>query len=273
MLSPGRTTASKKPPSPSTKARAKSRAKARTPPRREAPRGDAPPIRGVISPEALRFIGELARRQNRAWFEPRKEELKRLLHDPVLAVLRDAGGALIPHFPAVEDAAPRVFRIYRDVRFAKDKSPYKDHVGGTLKVGLGDVYLHVDGSGLFAAVGVYDPSPAQLAAFRQAVADTELGPALLATTAALERRGYTLMSIGALARAPAGYSPDHHCIRLLRLKGWALKLPPIPVRVRADGSLGAHIARGVAQAREAIALAERAFASQAPRGRGAPRQT
>lgn len=236
----------------------------RAPPRRPAaPAAPASPARGVITPQALRFIGELARRQSRDWFEPRKGELKRLLHEPVLAALRDAGAALMTRFPAVEDAAPRVFRIYRDVRFSKDKSPYKDHVGGTLKVGLGDLYLHVDGAGLFAAVGVYDPSPAQLVAFRQAVAHTELGPALLERTEALERRGYALMSIGALARAPAGFSPTHPCVRLLRLKGWALKLPPIPARVRANGSLGAHIAQGVAQAREAIVLAERAFAGRA----------
>jgi hypothetical protein len=69
------------------------------------------------------------------------------------------------------------------------------------------------------------------------------------------------MSIGALARAPAGISPQHPCIRLLRLKGWALKLPPLPAKARADGTLGAVIARGVVRAKKAIDLAERAFAS------------
>ena len=215
--------------------------------------------RGVITPEAMAFIGELATQQRREWFEPRKAELTRLLQQPVLAVLHDVGAALLDVFAAVEDAKPKVFRIYRDVRFSKDKSPYKDHVGGTLAVGLSVVYLHVGGDDIFAAVGVYDPSAGQLQAFRAAVDATDIGPRLLKETEGLQQRGYELLSSDALVRAPAGFTPSHPCIRLLRLKGWALKLPPIPVAARANGSLGAVIARGVIDAERAIALAERAF--------------
>ena len=163
-------------------------------------------------------------------------------------------------FPAVEDAAPRVFRIHRDVRFSKDKSPYKDHVGGTLAIGQSLVYVHVDGGDVWAAVGVYDPTPAQLTAFRAAVGSTDLGPTLLAESERLEKRGYEVMSIDSLARAPAGWSPTHPCIRLLRMKGYALKLPTLTKASRADGSLGAAIAGHVVAAQNALALAEQAFA-------------
>jgi uncharacterized protein (TIGR02453 family) len=215
---------------------------------------------GRITPEAMAFIKELATRQDRAWFEPRKQELKRLLHDPLLAVLADAGASLMETFPAVEDAAPRVFRIHRDVRFSKDKSPYKDHAGGTLAIGQAQIYVHVDGDDVWAAVGVYDPTPGQLVAFRAAVGSTAMGPALLAESERLEARGYTLMSIDSLARAPAGWSPTHPCIRLLRMKGWALKLPAIPRRARDDGTLGAVIAGHVKAAKAGIAVCEQAFA-------------
>lgn len=215
--------------------------------------------RGIITPAAMAFIGELAKRQDRAWFEPRKAELKRLLHEPLLAVLKDAGAGLMDAFPAVEDAAPRVFRIHRDMRFSKDKSPYKDHVGGTLAIGQGLLYIHIDGDDVWAAVGVYDPTAAQLLAFRTAVGSTDLGPALLQESERLEASGYELMSIDSLARAPAGWSPTHPCIRLLRMKGWALKLPTLPKKARADGSIGAVVAGHVVSAKQAIVLAERAF--------------
>ena len=114
-----------------------------------------------------------------------------------------------------------------------------------------------------ADLGVYDPTPQQLTAFRAAVDATDIGPHLLKETEALEKRGYELMSIDALTRAPAGFSPTHPQIRLLRLKGWALKLPPIAAAARADGSLGAVIASGVLTAKRAIALAETAFVHRA----------
>ena len=243
-----------------SKTTAKAPAKKEPPkPRRTAQAGTGAMAKGIITPSAMAFIGELATRQDRAWFESRKGELKTLLHEPLLAVLRDAGAGLLDAFPAVEDAAPRVFRIHRDVRFSKDKSPYKDHVGGTLAVGQGLLYVHIGGDELWAAIGVYDPTPAQLLAFRTAVGSTDLGPALLHEGERLEARGYELMSIDALARAPAGWSPTHPCIRLLRMKGWALKLPSLPKKVRADGTLGAVIARHVVEARKAVVLAERAF--------------
>jgi uncharacterized protein (TIGR02453 family) len=207
----------------------------------------------------MAFIGELAKRQSREWFEPRKGELKTLLQEPLLAVLKDAGAGLIDAFPAVEDNGPKVFRIYRDVRFSKDKSPYKDHVGGTLAIGRALLYIHVDGDDVWAGVGVYDPLPEQLAGYRAAVGDTDLGPRLLAACEALEKKGHRVMAIDELARAPAGYSPTHPCIRLLRLKGWALRLPDLPVASRTDGSLGATIAAHVVAARDAIRLAELAF--------------
>ena len=178
---------------------------------------------------------------------------------PLLAVLKDAGAGLMDAFPAVEDATPRVFRIHRDVRFSKDKSPYKDHVGGTLALGQGLLYVHIDGDDVWAAVGVYDPTPAQLLAFRAAVGSTDLGPALLQESERLEARGYALMSIDSLARAPAGWSPAHPCIRLLRMKGWALKLPALPKKARSDGNLGVVVAGHVVAAKRAIALAEQAF--------------
>lgn len=215
-----------------------------------------------ITPEAQRFIAELARRQDRAWFATRKGELAALLHEPVAQILRETGARLIGVFPGVEDAAPKVFRIYRDVRFSKDKSPFKDHVGGTLGTGAFGVYFHVEGKDVFGAVGAYDMDPAQLKRYRAAVAGTALGPSLLAETGKLLRQGFELMSIDTLARAPAGVDPAHPCIGLLRHKGYALVLPRPSNKALVDGTLPELLAAQLKKAKAALALVDRAMAAR-----------
>ena len=80
-------------------------------------------------PEAIDFLAELAQNNDRAWFQPRKEEYERLLKTPMEALV----AALADRFaarglPLEADPKRAVSRIYRDTRFAKDKSPYKTNV-------------------------------------------------------------------------------------------------------------------------------------------------
>ncbi|MBI1948367.1 MAG: DUF2461 domain-containing protein [Deltaproteobacteria bacterium] len=238
----------------------------RTPRRPAATRPRAPaaaaPAAPRVTPEAQRFIAELARRQDRAWFSTRKDQLAALLHGPVEQILRETGARLIGAFPGVEDAVPKVFRIYRDVRFSKDKSPFKDHVGGTLGTGAFGVYFHVEGKDVFGAVGAYDMDPAQLKRYRAAVASSSLGPSLLAETGKLLRQGFELMSIDTLARAPAGVDAAHPCIELLKHKGYALVLPRPSKKALVDGSLPDLLAAQLKKARPALTLVDRAMAAR-----------
>ena len=80
-------------------------------------------------PEALKFLRALKRHNDREWFQPRKPEFERVLRDPMLALLDRINGHLIRFAPDYcTEPAKAIFRIYRDTRFSKDKTPYKSHV-------------------------------------------------------------------------------------------------------------------------------------------------
>ena len=216
-----------------------------------------------FGPEARAFIGQLATRQDRDWFATRKDEFKTLLSDPMLALLSSLGPQLLDDFPAVEDAVPKLFRIYRDTRFAKDKRPFKEHVGGELSLGRAGFYVHVSATELFAGVGLWQMEPDVLQRYRRCLVDNDaIGDALLRETLTLEGRGFGLMSMGELARAPAGVSPTHARIHLLKHKGWAMSLPLDGVDI-ASPSLPTAIAARVVQMRPAVALLEKALAWRA----------
>ena len=111
-----------------------------------------------------------------------------------------------------------LFRPHRDVRFSRDKSPYKTHQGAVTEGEGGELYyLHLDGEGLFVATGYHQMARDQLERFREAVDDERSGPELERTVAALERR----YEIGGreLKTAPRGYPRDHPRVRFLQHKG------------------------------------------------------
>jgi uncharacterized protein (TIGR02453 family) len=112
-----------------------------------------------------------------------------------------------------EFGTAKVFRPYRDVRFSKDKTPYKDHQG--MWFGESSLYVQVSAAGLLVAGGYYDTSPAQVERLRRGVADDVAGPALERAVAAVRRKGF---EIGGhrLTRVPAGYAKDHPRGELLR---------------------------------------------------------
>jgi uncharacterized protein (TIGR02453 family) len=79
--------------------------------------------------EALKFLRALKRNNDREWFQPRKAEFEKVLRDPMLALLERINGHLIKFAPDYcTEPAKAIFRIYRDTRFSKDKTPYKTHV-------------------------------------------------------------------------------------------------------------------------------------------------
>ncbi|HZA05769.1 MAG TPA: DUF2461 domain-containing protein, partial [Propionibacteriaceae bacterium] len=114
----------------------------------------------------------------------------------------------------------RLYRMNRDLRFTKDKSPYKIQQGALSEAEGGDYYLHVDGTGLLVAAGAYQLEPDQLERYRAAVDDARKGKALVRILADLERQEVeTEMGMPALKTAPRGYAKDHPRIGLLRRKG------------------------------------------------------
>lgn len=125
------------------------------------------------------------------------------------ALVRDAYGPL------------HVFRPYRDVRFSRDKSPYKTHCGAVTEGPGGEVYyVQVSADGLLAASGYYQMARDQLERFYAAIDDGRTGPELETLVAAVDD-GYDVGG-SELKTAPRGYPRDHPRVELLRHKGLTL---------------------------------------------------
>jgi uncharacterized protein (TIGR02453 family) len=114
-----------------------------------------------------------------------------------------------------EFGAAKIFRPYRDVRFAKDKTPYKTHQGAWFDES--SRYVQVGAAGLFVAAGYWDTSPSQVDRLRRAVADDVAGPALERALATTSKAGYTRGG-HTLTRVPAGFAKDHPRAELLKHK-------------------------------------------------------
>jgi uncharacterized protein (TIGR02453 family) len=115
-----------------------------------------------------------------------------------------------------------VFRPNRDVRFAKDKSPYKAMHGATSETEGGSIrYTHLAATGLLVAAGQYMMQNDQIARLRKAIDDDVRGAQLLKIIAGLRKKGYEIGPGGnpPLKTAPKGYPADHPRIELLRWKG------------------------------------------------------
>jgi uncharacterized protein (TIGR02453 family) len=125
--------------------------------------------------ETFAFLRELRRHNQREWFNENKERYERSVKEPLLQFIADVGPELKKISPSLM-ADPRpvggsMFRIYRDVRFSKDKSPYKSHAGAHFQSRGGGpgYYLHVAPGESFMAGGIWMPEPAVLQRIRERI--------------------------------------------------------------------------------------------------------
>src|SRR6476469_7272717 len=95
--------------------------------------------------DAMQFLHELSVEMNREWFEANKARYQARWVEPMTALLGDVAARLAKTYAPIKLQPPKLFRIYRDTRFSKDKSPYKTHVAGRigLREGCSALYLHV----------------------------------------------------------------------------------------------------------------------------------
>jgi uncharacterized protein (TIGR02453 family) len=116
-----------------------------------------------------------------------------------------------------EFGAPKIFRPYRDVRFAKDKTPYKTHCGGVIERarGAGAYYVQVGPEGLLVAGGCFHADAAQLRAYRTAVDDDRRGAELVKLLTTLRKAGWEVAG-DEMKTAPRGFAKDHVRIDLLK---------------------------------------------------------
>jgi uncharacterized protein (TIGR02453 family) len=188
-------------------------------------------------PEAIDFLAELAANNDRAWFQPRKAEFERLLKGP----LEQLCIALEEQFrardiPLHADPVKSPFRIYRDTRFSKDKSPYKPNISAsfgwagdgvdaaagrshTENVHASGGYFHLQPGDIFVGGGVWHPDKEWLAAFRdRIVADHGSFDSIVSGPAFREAFDAVSDDGESLKRVPAGYPADHPAADLLRKK-------------------------------------------------------
>ncbi|HEY0530365.1 MAG TPA: DUF2461 domain-containing protein [Actinoplanes sp.] len=110
----------------------------------------------------------------------------------------------------------KIFRPYRDVRFSKDKSPYKNHLAASVPSAG---YIQLSQDGLAVGSGSYQMSPEQLDRYRRAVASDATGTVLTGVIAKIEKAGIGVLGRDTLKTVPRGYPKDHPRIDLLRHKG------------------------------------------------------
>jgi uncharacterized protein (TIGR02453 family) len=158
---------------------------------------------------ALDFYDDLELDNTKSFWAAHKQVYESAVRLPMTALLT----ALEPEF-----GTAKVFRPYRDVRFAKDKTPYKTHQGAYVAVAQSTGwYVQVSAGGVRTGAGFYEASGPRLAAFRDAVASDLTGPELARILAELERSGVTIGG-DKLKTTPRGYDADHPRIDLLRHK-------------------------------------------------------
>ncbi|HEX3087399.1 MAG TPA: DUF2461 domain-containing protein [Ilumatobacteraceae bacterium] len=160
--------------------------------------------------EAIRFYEGLIADNSRTYWLANKPVFDRCVKAPMIALLE-----------ALDDFGPfHVFRPNKDVRFAKDKTPYKDHIGayGESEGGAG-YYVHFSATGMLAGSGYYHMASDQLDRFRHALDSDKIGGEIVAITDSLAKKGLEFSAIGSLKTAPRGYARDHPRIELLRRKG------------------------------------------------------
>jgi uncharacterized protein (TIGR02453 family) len=178
---------------------------------------------GGFSRATIDFLAELAANNDRSWFQPRKAEYERLVKQPLEALcvaLRERFGARA--IPLRSDPAKSPFRIYRDTRFSKDKSPYKPFASANFPwvegetVGPGG-YFHLQPGEVYIGGGMWHPEPARLAAWRATVANE---PAVVHRVIDDKRFVATFGDVhgDSLKRVPTGFPADHPEAELLKLK-------------------------------------------------------
>jgi uncharacterized protein (TIGR02453 family) len=176
--------------------------------------------------QTFKFQRDLARNNNREWFAANKARYEEHLRDPFLRLLSDLQGPvakLSPHFRAEpKSQGGSLFRIYRDTRFANDKTPYKTWAGARVfhernrQVHAPSFYMHIQPGNCFVGGGIWHPEPPTLKRIRDFLIDNP-SAWTKATRSAAFRKQFELGG-DALTRPPRGIDPQHPLIDDLKRK-------------------------------------------------------
>lgn len=179
-----------------------------------------------ITPSLFSFFRDLKKNNDRDWFNANKSRYLESVRDPLLQLITDFGpllSSISPHFLAIPKAnGGSLFRIYRDVRFSKNKDPYKTHAGVHFRHEAGKnahapgFYLHIELGAAFIALGLWQPEMSVLTNIRRTIADD---PDLWTEIISEKDFSDTYNLEGSsLKRPPKGFDAEHPLIDEIKRK-------------------------------------------------------
>jgi len=192
------------------------------------------------------FLEELKANNDREWFAASKARYEEVVRDPALRFIQDFAPELAKLSPRFQATPRSLFRIHRDVRFSKDKSPYKTHTGihfrheASKNAHAPGFYLHIEPGQVFVGCGIWHPEAKALRMIRDHIVDE---PAAWRKAAHAKRfRDAFDLAGDRLSRPPKGFEPDHPLIEDLKQKDF-IGVRELPQSFVTDDALPAELAR------------------------------
>jgi len=190
----------------------------------------------MFTPASLAFLRGLARNNNKPWFEAHRESYENDVRAPMRALIEEVDVRLARLAPEITgDLKHSMFRINRDIRFSKDKSPYKTHaacwfrhrdashrVGGDAEEGSAGLYFHLQPRESFVGAGIWMPPRPALDKIRDAIAEDTARFASVVGNPRTRRRFGMLDDGAMLKRMPRGFADDHPAAQWLRYQSFTI---------------------------------------------------
>lgn len=223
-----------------------------------------------FSPDALAFLRALKRNNRREWFQPRKEKFEALIKAPMLELIESLNHELVRFAPQyITPPQKAVYRIYRDTRFSKDKTPYKTHVSGifprsnAVKREGAVFYFHFTEKELLIFGGLYAPERDELLACRALLAEQHEEFRHVLADKQLKRLVGSLQG-EQMSRMPKGFPVDHPADSLLRQRQWFLETT-VDAKIITSPKVVSEIAKRFAVMTPMVEFLNRPFAHKEKR--------
>ena len=171
----------------------------------------------------IEFLGGLEENNNREWFQERKPIFDSEVKAPMIRLVEAFNASIAPEY--VTTPAKAIYRIYRDTRFSKDKTPYKNHIAaifprqGMDKNTSAGFFFSIAANSIEIAGGLYSPEPDQILAVRNHIAENHKAFRKIVSNPILQKLMRELKG-SQLTRPPKGFSAEHPAADLLRFKQW-----------------------------------------------------
>ena len=180
----------------------------------------------MLKKSTIAFLKKLKKNNNRDWFNKNKHLYEDAKYDFEIFVL-DLIQKISDFDETISGLEPKncTFRIYKDVRFSKDKSPYKTYMGASINIGgrkapTAGYYVHVDPNEYFIAGGVYNPMPDKLLAVRNAIYKDLKGFKKIIDNKEFKKYFKEIWGGDKLKTAPKGFDKEHPSIEYLKFKSY-----------------------------------------------------